>query len=121
MTKRLYRDPIEGKLGGVCAGIAHYFHGEVWIVRLITLLLFALGGTVVVALLYVIGWLVLDKRPLDTMDDDFAVSPMRPSGSMRDRLAELDSDMKKLDERLQRMEMYVTSSSFEVDRAFRQL
>jgi len=30
MHKTLYRDPVNGKLGGVCAGLAEYFGMETW-------------------------------------------------------------------------------------------
>ena len=34
MSKELYRDTRNGKIGGVCAGIAQYFGIEPWIVRI---------------------------------------------------------------------------------------
>lgn len=35
ITKRFYRNPEKKVLGGVCSGLAAYFHTEVWIPRLI--------------------------------------------------------------------------------------
>lgn len=60
--KKLYRDTANGKVGGVCAGIANYFNWEVWVVRIIavTLLIFASKVTFVA---YIIAWMVLDKAP----------------------------------------------------------
>ena len=120
MSKRLYRDPVEGKLGGVCAGIAHYLGIDIWVVRLITLLVFALGGTVIVLLLYGIACLTLEKQPVMMQGQSGApYSPERQTPSAL--LAQLEQDIQGLDARLQRMETHVTSSSFEVERAFRQL
>lgn len=36
--RKLYRDPLNKKIGGVCSGLAHYFNMEIWIVRLIFVL-----------------------------------------------------------------------------------
>ncbi|RUO44203.1 envelope stress response membrane protein PspC [Aliidiomarina taiwanensis] len=60
--KRLYRNHREGKVAGVCAGIADYFGWEVWAVRIlfVTTLIFAFSLTFVV---YIAAWLVLDKKP----------------------------------------------------------
>ncbi|MGL5769984.1 MAG: PspC domain-containing protein, partial [Plesiomonas shigelloides] len=33
----LYRYPREGKVAGVCAGLAHYFGIEVWLVRIMVI------------------------------------------------------------------------------------
>ncbi len=32
-SRRLYRDPVRAKIGGVCAGIARYYGIETWVVR----------------------------------------------------------------------------------------
>ena len=40
--KRLYRDPKQGIIGGVCSGLANYFKTDVVLVRLIFVALFAL-------------------------------------------------------------------------------
>ncbi|WP_133152586.1 PspC domain-containing protein, partial [Vibrio sp. 10N.261.52.A1] len=37
MSRDLYRDPINGKLSGVCAGLANYFGLEVWLVRIMVI------------------------------------------------------------------------------------
>lgn len=67
--KRLYRNHKEGKVAGVCAGLAEHFGWEVWAVRIIfvTALIFAFWLTFVV---YIAAWLVLDKKPalIERMD-----------------------------------------------------
>lgn len=64
--KRLYRDTRNGKIAGVCAGIADYFGWEVWIVRIIfvTTLIFSSSVTFVA---YIVAWVILDKKPADTL------------------------------------------------------
>lgn len=57
--KKLYRDPDNKKIAGVCAGLAIYFGIDVTIVRLIfALFLIAYGTTLWV---YLILWIVTDK------------------------------------------------------------
>ncbi len=59
--KRLYRSSKERIIGGVCGGIAEYFHVDPIIVRLLwvlfTLLSFGVG-----LIIYIIAWIVIPKR-----------------------------------------------------------
>lgn len=52
MSRELYRDPINGKLSGVCAGLANYFGLEVWLVRILVISAALLGGSFLVLLAY---------------------------------------------------------------------
>lgn len=77
MEKKLYRDELRKKVGGVCAGLADYFGVDVSIIRVIFLVTFILKGFG--GLLYVILWIVLPKRNvfLDPMVD-YTVPPQDP-------------------------------------------
>lgn len=57
--KKLYRDPDDRVLGGVCSGLAAYFVLDPIIVRLIFVLLFFIGGTSI--LIYPILWIIIPK------------------------------------------------------------
>lgn len=58
-TRRLFRDPDDHLVAGVCSGIANYFDfNPVW-VRLAFVILIAFGGTGL--LIYIILWLVVPK------------------------------------------------------------
>jgi phage shock protein C len=59
-TKRLVRIPSQGKIAGVCAGVAEYTGMEAWLVRIIwfTGFIFS-GGFFFVA--YIAAWFILDK------------------------------------------------------------
>ncbi|GAL11122.1 phage shock protein C [Vibrio astriarenae] len=63
MRKELYRDPINGKLTGVCAGLANYFSVEVWLVRIIAITFALLGGAFLVVVAYVAMTLMIEKQP----------------------------------------------------------
>ena len=57
MEKRLQRSTKNKMIGGVCAGLAHYFNIDPTIVRVIFLIAFLGLGTGF--LLYLILWLVM--------------------------------------------------------------
>jgi phage shock protein PspC (stress-responsive transcriptional regulator) len=63
-SKRLFRDPENETLGGVCAGLAHYTNLDVAIVRLIFVLMTILGGSGI--LIYVILWIVIPEAKSTT-------------------------------------------------------
>jgi phage shock protein PspC (stress-responsive transcriptional regulator) len=52
---RLYRDPDHRVIGGVCAGMAAYWDLEIWVVRLIFLVLAMMGvGILIYLILYIV-------------------------------------------------------------------
>lgn len=64
--KELFRDPEKAKLGGVCAGLAHYTGMEITWMRVIWVLLFFAmipipGSPLLVVLIYIILWAILPK------------------------------------------------------------
>ncbi len=59
----LYRDPKNGKIAGVCAGIADYFNLETWFVRILTVTAFFLLAGPFILVSYVAAWFILDKKP----------------------------------------------------------
>lgn len=54
---RMYRDPDDRIIGGVCSGMAAYWRIEPWIVRLIFILFTLAGG--LGGLVYIVLWIVL--------------------------------------------------------------
>ena len=59
--KQLHRIPEQGKIAGVCAGVAEYTGVETWLVRVIWFSgLILSGGFFFIA--YVAGWFILDKK-----------------------------------------------------------
>ena len=64
MTKKtIYRDTKHGRIAGVCAGIAEYFGLEVWLVRILTVTAFFLLAGPFVFVTYIACWFIFDKRP----------------------------------------------------------
>ena len=62
--KRLTRRPEQGKIAGVCAGLAEYFSVDVTLVRLAWIVLSIVPGAIVGGLIaYAIAWIVLPEGP----------------------------------------------------------
>ncbi|MBS1571070.1 MAG: PspC domain-containing protein, partial [Bacteroidetes bacterium] len=65
--KQLFRDPENAKIGGVCAGLAHYFGIDISWMRIIWALLIILGlsnkgiSTMLIITIYVVLWIVLPQ------------------------------------------------------------
>ena len=57
----LYRNTSQGKIAGVCAGIADYFGWETWLVRILVVsgVLLGMGWFIVI---YIAAWFILDKK-----------------------------------------------------------
>lgn len=68
IRRKLFRDPQNSMLGGVCSGLAAYLNIDPTIVRLIAVLLFFLSGTTV-AIIYIVLWIVVPSAstPLQRM------------------------------------------------------
>lgn len=66
--KKLFRNPQNAMLGGVCAGLAAYLNADVTVVRLLTVILFFLSASTV-AIAYIILWIVVPeaRTPLQRM------------------------------------------------------
>ncbi|TVS13077.1 MAG: envelope stress response membrane protein PspC [Wenzhouxiangella sp.] len=116
---RLYRDKDRGILGGVCAGLADWTGINAAGLRLIAVLL-AIPFTFVMIVGYIVLWLLLPKRPRnlyrDEAEQEFWQEVRR---SPRDSVSNLNRQMRDLDHRLQRIEAWVTSSEYRIDRELR--
>ena len=62
--KKLYRNPSEGKIARVCAGIGNYFDIDPVIVRLCFLFTLFLGCGLLV---YIIAWIIVPKDTMKAM------------------------------------------------------
>lgn len=60
--KRLFRNPNDKMIAGVCSGIADYFNIDVTLVRLAVFVGAILGlGSLVIA--YIVAWVIVPVRP----------------------------------------------------------
>ncbi len=113
---RLYRDPDNGKIAGVCAGLADYFSWNVDAVRFTTIVAAILFSVTTVAL-YIAAAFFLPKKPKDLYDDKTEEQYWRKyRKSPKDTLADTRYRFRKLERKLSRLEAYVTSDRYDLDR-----
>lgn len=133
-TRRpLLRDDRNGKIAGVCAGVADYFGIENWLVRIITLAALFLGMGPFVLVVYFAAWVVLDKKShyeaihgarLKEVDDDrieVKTQIWQKGEPPKQALQHLSHKFNSLELRLRDIERHVTSSSFQLNREFNKL
>jgi phage shock protein C len=119
---RLYRNADKGVLAGVCAGIADYFGFDANIVRVLVVIATLFFGGPLIPIAYIVLALLLPKDPrpgrIDEEDDSIErrvrTEPHATLATVRHRFRELEG-------RLQRLEKYVTSERFKLDREFERL
>ncbi len=163
---KLYRNTRDARIMGVCAGLADYLDVRVCVVRFLTIVGCIMSGGWLIALYFVVGF-ILDPKPDHLYDDDderefrreeAAEARRRPSRrerrrerrdsrrerwqARRDRRAER-SDRKywqkanpstpdydtgdirrrfdEVEKRTQKLEAYMTSKKFRLDRELRGL
>ncbi len=126
--KSLYRDTENGKIAGVCAGIANYFGLEIWLVRIAVVSAALLGGSFLVLLAYIAFALMLERQPYDLQQQTQASrehqvknKPWQAGETPEMVINNIDAELEKIEKRLQEMEAYVTSDAFKLNREFRQL
>jgi phage shock protein C len=118
---RLYRDPVHGRLFGVCAGLADYFGVDVRLVR---------AGTILAGIVFnwftVIAYAVLafylPVKPAELpggLDDDGFWQKMRVHPAQV--LAEIRRRHERLQQRLAILEAEVTSREFALREQFREM
>ncbi|NVK40275.1 MAG: envelope stress response membrane protein PspC [Oceanospirillaceae bacterium] len=119
-NRNLYRSSNQGWIAGVCAGLAESYGQPVWLARIIFLTLFLFSGSLAV-LLYLAGVVLLERRPEAAPRE----TPRRPAFDygqpMNARLRQIGERMRVLDQRLQAMERYVTSSRYRFNKEFKDL
>lgn len=121
----LYRDPDRAWLAGVCAGIARYFDVEPWVVRLVAISLF-LFNAFLMFWAYVAGVVLLARRPerqeAGSVAAAIRASDRSPAPELGNRFAprpgmrSLRLRFQDLEARMRRMEGYVTSREFTLQR-----
>ncbi len=120
-AQRFYRDPHNGKLMGVCAGLADYFGWNVTFVRILAIIALIWFNAMALIAYFVLGF-VLPTKP-DRLydwdaDEEYSRSVRHSaSGTFRD----VGHRFRELDTKLQHVEGYVTSSRYDLERQFRDL
>lgn len=120
--RRFYRSPDKRVLGGVCGGLSDYFGFNLTATRLLAVIGLFTPASFFVVVSYVLAVVLIPSAPAvkpdPAVDREFRRT-MRasPGQAMSDARRRFQS----LDRRLARLEKYVTSSRYSLDREFRDL
>jgi len=119
---RFYRDTANGKVMGVCAGIADYTGMDVNLVRIMMLAAILLGSGSPILIYFIAGWMT-PKKPRELVTGDaeeqrfwqgVRASPTQTARNIRSR-------MREIDRRLADIESYVTTENRTLAREIEQL
>lgn len=112
--RKLWRKPAEGKLMGVCAGLAEYLDIPVRLLRVIVVLSLFFGLFLFTVIAYFVLGFVLDEKPASVTEE-----ARQPSAS--ELLDQLERALQREEGSVRDMERYVTSETFSVRSRFRQI
>lgn len=93
-SKKLYRDTEKGMIGGVAAGLSHYFGIDIVWIRIVMLLLLLGAGTGVLA--YIIFWIVVPEAKTTAEKIEMSGEPVTISNIEKKVRAEFDSVSEKI-------------------------
>jgi phage shock protein C len=114
MKKRFYLDRANGRIFGVCAGIARHMGWDPTFVRVGLVLLTLAGGFPWTLVAYGAAALIAKPRPLDGYDG--AVAPVARTSTY-----ELNRSMRDIDRRMAEVETYVTAQNTSLAREIESL
>ncbi|MYD43421.1 MAG: PspC domain-containing protein [Gammaproteobacteria bacterium] len=122
---KLYRDTDRGIFGGVCAGLAKYLGIEPWIVRLVFIAFLLLGSLLIPLIVYIVLVYALEPEPdFDATWDEAVTGEGKRTSNASIRsspklgLRVVGADIRELELRLRRMETYITSPKYSLDKGF---
>jgi phage shock protein C len=124
----LYRNVRKKKIAGVCSGLADHFNVDHWVIRLA-----AVGGffffNMLMVWAYIGAWISMAPRPKggpvqqkfrydENLHQDRPVNMFRYQMNPSERLATAKNRLDSIVDRVGKMETYVTSSRYELDKEF---
>ncbi len=121
LERRFYRDRERAIFFGVCAGIADYFGFDLKVTRILAVVAFFVSAPMTLLIYFGTALLIPYRAmaPEATREDADFRRALRSSPQAT--MAEIRRRFQRMDSRLARMERYVTSPRFNLDREFREL
>ena len=123
--RRLYRDADRAVLGGVCAGLATYLGFNLKVTRFLCIIAFLCAFPFAV-FAYLVAVLVIPSSSSRIYDEEMFET--RRKEALREEILrakptvrDVRERYREMDERLARIEKYVTSSRYKLDEEFRRL
>ena len=120
-NRRFYRNADKAWLGGVCAGIADYFGFNLCATRLLALVAFFTMPMTALGYLALVILIPSSKRSERVCPDVDPAIRKAVRSSPAQTMSDVHGRFKALDRRLARLEKYVTSSRYQLDREFENL
>lgn len=127
--KNLYRNKRDGKIAGVCAGLADHIGVDHWIIRVAFVALLFFSGPLMFWA-YLTAWVALAKRPTNwkpefEYDEERHIyrerSVFRSAKPASERIRSARDKMDSMFRRIESMEAYVTSSRYQLDKEFEKM
>jgi phage shock protein C len=119
---KLYKNPRDGMLMGVCAGLADYFGINATAVRLLVVFGAIFTGIGVFVIGYIILGFVIDPKPADLYEDEEEETFWRETRKAPEySAAELRRRFRDIERRTTEMESYMTSKRFRLERELKAL
>lgn len=119
---QMYKVPEEGKVMGVCAGVADHFQANLAVVRVFTFFGILFSGLWPGLLVYVILGFVLEAKPRDLYEDSYEETFWRETKKDPSYTAsEIRRRFRDIERRTRDMEAYMTSKRFKLERDLRDL
>ncbi len=119
---RLYKDPQNGRIMGVCAGVADYLGMRRCIVRILTVVAMFMLFFWPIFIGYFIMGFVLESKPEDLYEDDEEEDFWRDVRTRPDYTAvDLRERFREIERRTRNMEAYMTSKEFRLKRQLKEL
>ena len=119
---RFYRNKRNGKINGICAGVADYTGLDVTLVRIMLVAAILIGAGALLPVYFIAGW-IADDQPREIATDDkderkfwqgVRASPGQSARDIRGR-------MREIDRRLADIEVYVTTENRSLAREIEEL
>jgi phage shock protein C len=121
VVNRLYRNPRRGMIFGVCAGLSEYFAFDLTVTRVLVVIGACLSFPLLSIAYVALGFLLPVRSSSGLQDDHVDPVERQVRSSPHGTLSNVRYRFRDLDARLQRLEKYVTSSRYKLDREFSQL
>ena len=119
---RFYRNKRNGKINGICAGIADYTGLDVTLIRIMLVMAILIGAGALLPVYFIAGW-IADDQPREIATDDkderkfWQGVRASPGQSARD----IRGQMRAIDRRLADIEQYVTTENRSLAREIEEL
>ena len=119
---RFYRNKRQGKINGICAGIADYTGLDVTLVRIGLILAIVLGAGALLPVYFIAGWIADDQpREIATDDKDERAFWQGVRASPGQSARDIRGRMRSIDRRLAEIEQYVTTENRSLAREIEEL